>query len=480
MVDLLSSPILVTIILGSVGLAIPAIDAGRREKGRDRNKIYSAIAFGALILAISIIVFRVLTGEVLPAVAFSQEVVVDDLFGSFFAIALLIVSIMVTASSWNYYKGKSNPAAYYSLILLSSIGMVIIAYSTDLVMLLVAWELMSLPTYALAGFSKRDPISNEAAIKYFMFGALSSAIIVLAIGLVYGITGTTNIGDSISALANLDASLIPVGLLAVALFIAGFGFKMGLVPFHMWLPDAYEGSPTTIGALLAAGTKKAGFAAAIRVIVLGMFALGLEWSIVLAILAIITMTVGNFGALLQKSVPRIMAYSSMAQAGYIMIGLALAPYASSALDGSLFHIMNHAVMKSAGFIAVAAVATALAGYSLQQYTGLAKRMPITAIALSISLLALAGVPPLNGFWSKLVIFQSAIDSGTVIPWGPYLAIAGLLNSALSLGYYLWIIKKMYLDESADMSRVKEPKAILGVLVFAMIFIVGFGIWHAPL
>src|SRR5215217_6035067 len=261
MVDLLSSPILVTVILGSVGLAIPAIDAGRREKGRDRNKLYSVIAFGALVVAIAIIVFRVLTGEV----------VVDDMFGSFFAIAFLIVSIMVTASSWNYYKGRSNPAAYYSLLLLSSIGMVIIAYSTDLVMLLVAWELMSLPTYALAGFSKRDPISNEAAIKYFMFGALSSAIIVLAIGLVYGITGTTNIGDSIKALANLDPSLIPIGLLAVALFIAGFGFKMGLVPFHMWLPDAYEGSPTTIGALLAAGTKKAGFAAAIRVIAFGLF-----------------------------------------------------------------------------------------------------------------------------------------------------------------------------------------------------------------
>src|ERR671913_191151 len=480
MVDLLSSPILVTIILGAVGLAIPAIDAGRREKGRDRNKLYSAIAFGALIVAIAIIIFRVLTGEVLPAVAFSQEVVVDDMFGSFFAIALLIVSIIVTASSWNYYKGRSNPAAYYSLILLSSIGMVIIAYSTDLVMLLVAWELMSLPTYALAGFSKRDPISNEAAIKYFMFGALSSAIIVLAIGLVYGITGTTNIGDSISALANLDSSLIPIGLLAVALFIAGFGFKMGLVPFHMWLPDAYEGSPATIGALLAAGTKKAGFAAAIRVIVLGMFALNLDWTLTLAIVAVFTMTLGNLAALMQRSVPRILAYSSIAQAGYIMIGIALAPYSDQALPGSLFHIMNHAVMKSAGFIAVAAVATALAGYSLEKYRGLGRRMPITAIALSISLLALAGVPPLNGFWSKLVIFQSAIDSGTVIPWGPYLAIAGLLNSALSLGYYLWIIKKMYLDESADMSRVKEPKAILGVLVFAMIFIVGFGIWHAPL
>jgi NADH-quinone oxidoreductase subunit N len=480
MVDLFSTPILVTIILGVVGLAIPAIDAGRREKGADRNKVYSAIAFGALIVAMGIVVFRIFSGEVLPAVAFSQEVIVDDMFGSFFAIALLLVSVMVTASSWNYYKGKSNPAAYYSLILLSSIGMVIIAYSTDLVMLFVAWELMSLPTYALAGFTKRDPISNEAAIKYFMFGALSSALIVLAIGLVYGITGTTNIGDSIRAMTSLDASLVPVGLLAVALFIAGFGFKMGLVPFHMWLPDAYEGSPTTIGALLAAGTKKAGFAAALRVVVLGMFALNLDWTLTLAVVAVFTMTLGNLGALVQKSVPRILAYSSIAQAGYIMIGIALAPYSDQALTGSLFHIINHAVMKSAGFIAAAVVATALASYSLEKYRGLGKRMPITAIALSISLLALAGVPPLNGFWSKLVLFGAGINSGPLVEWGPWLAIAGVLNSALSLGYYAWIMRKMYMEEGPDMSRVKEPRAIVAVLVFAMVFMVGFGIWHAPL
>lgn len=480
MVELFSTPILVTIILGVVGLAIPAIDAGRREKGADRNKVYSAIAFGALIVAMGIVVFRIFSGEVLPAVAFSQEVLVDDMFGSFFAVALLLVSIMVTASSWNYYKGKSNPAAYYSLILLSSIGMVIIAYSTDLVMLLVAWELMSLPTYALAGFAKRDPISNEAAIKYFMFGALSTALIVLAIGLVYGITGTTNIGDSISAMASLDASLVPVGLLAVALFIAGFGFKMGLVPFHMWLPDAYEGSPTTIGALLAAGTKKAGFAAALRVIVLGMFALNLDWTLTLAVVAVFTMILGNLGALVQKSVPRILAYSSIAHAGYIMMGIALAPYSDQALTGSLFHIINHAVMKSAAFIAAAAVAVALVGYSLDKYRGLGRRMPITAIALSISLLALAGVPPLNGFWSKLVIFGAGINSGPLVEWGPWLAIAGVLNSALSLGYYAWIIRKMYMEEGPDMSRVKEPRAIVAVLVFAMVFMVGFGIWHAPL
>jgi F420H2 dehydrogenase subunit N len=465
--------------LGAVGLAIPVIDALKRERGSN-NKLYSGIAFGALIIVIGIIIFRVLSGEVMPAVAFSQGLLADDMFGSFFAISLLIVSIMVTASSWDYMKGRANPAAYYSLILLSSIGMVIIAYSTDLLMLLVAWELMSIPTYALAAFSKRDPISNEAAIKYFMFGALSSAILVFGIGLVYGITGTTNIGAAIQTMANLQADLIPIGLLAIAIFIAGFGFKMGIVPFHMWLPDAYEGSPTTIGALLAAGTKKAGFAAGLRVVVLGMFALNADWTITLAILAVFTMTLGNFGALIQKSVPRILAYSSIAQAGYILMGIALAPYSDQALTGSLFHILNHAVMKSAGFIAAAAVVVGLSSYSLESYKGLGRRMPITAIALTISLLALAGVPPLNGFWSKLVLFSAAINSGPIVAWGPYLAIAAVLNSALSLGYYAWIIRKMYMEDATDMSKIKEPIAIVAVLIFAIIFMVGFGIWHAPL
>src|SRR5687768_1885237 len=480
MVDILSTPILVTTILAAVGLGIPVLDALRKERGASNNKIYSMIAFGALILSIGIVIFRVLSGEVLPAVAFGNEVLTDDMFGSFFAVAFLIVSIVVTASSWTYMKGRANPAAYYSLILLSSIGMVLIGYSTDLVMLLVAWELMSIPTYALAAFAKRDPISNEAAIKYFMFGALSSAILVVAIGLVYGITGTTNIGQAIISMINVQQDLVPITLLALALFIAGFGFKMGLVPFHMWLPDAYEGAPTPIGALLAAGTKKAGFAAAIRVIVLAVFVLHLDWSMTLAIIAVFTMTLGNLGALVQKSVPRILAYSSIAQAGYIMIGLALAPYSDQALGGSLFHIINHAVMKSAAFIAVAAVAITLASYSIEKYRGLAKRMPLTAIALSISLLALAGVPPLNGFWSKLVLFNSAIVTGPDVWWGPYLAIAGVLNSALSLGYYAWIMRKMFMEDSPETSRVKEPRAISAALIFAMIFMVGFGIWHAPI
>ena len=480
MVDILSTPILVTAILAAVGLGIPVIDALRKERGANNNKIYSMIAFGALILSIGIVIFRVLSGEVLPAVAFGNEVLADDMLGSFFAIAFLIVSIVVAASSWTYMKGRANPAAYYSLLLLSSIGMVLIGYSTDLVMLLVAWELMSIPTYALAAFAKRDPISNEAAIKYFMFGALSSGILVFAIGLVYGITGSTNIGVVVTTFANLNPDLISVALLSIGLFIAGFGFKMGLVPFHMWLPDTYEGSPTTISALLAAGTKKAGFAAAIRVIILAMFALNTDWTLTLAILAVFTMTLGNLAAIMQKSVTRMLAYSSIAHAGYILIGMALAPYSQEALTGSLFHIFNHAVMKSIAFIAAACVAVVIAGYSLEKYRGLGRRMPITAICLSISLLALAGLPPLNGFWSKLVLFGAAIDSGPLVEWGPYLAIAGVLNSALSLAYYAWIMRKMYMEESPDMSRPKEPKSMVAVMIFGAIFMVGFGIWHAPI
>jgi len=480
MVDLFSTPSLVTIVLGSVALLIPIIDALNKEKG-SKNKVFSGISFGSLVLALIIVITRVISGETLPALSMaSNGVITDDVFGAFFSIAFLIVSLMVTASSWSYMKKKSNHAAYYSLILLSSIGMILIGYSTDFVMLLVSWELMSIPTYALAAFSKKDPVSNEASIKYFLFGALSTSIIILAMGIVYGITGTTNIYDSIVALAGLQSELMPFGLLAVGLFIAGFGFKMGLVPFHMWLPDTYSGSPTTVAALLAAGTKKAGFAAAIRVIIIGLVALNVQWSFVLAIIAIFTMTVGNLGALTQKSVPRMLAYSSISQAGYMLIGLAVALYSTQGIAASLFHILNHAVMISAAFIAAAAVIVVLSGYGIEKYKGLGYRMPITAIVMTISLLALAGIPPLNGFWSKLLLFGAAIDSGQQIWWGPYLAIAAILNSALSLGYYAWIIRKMYMEDGENRVRQKEPKSIVAVLLFALGFMVIFGIWYGPI
>ena len=477
MIDLTSTPIILTIILGSVGVILPVISIIRKERG---SSIYAGIAFGALIAAISFVAYQILSKHIMPAAIFSKNILVDDTFGSFFAIAMLIVSIMTTVGSFNYMRGKSNPAVYYSLILLASIGMVLIAYSTDLVMLFVAWELMSIPTYVLAGFMKKDPTSNEAAIKYFLFGALSSGIIIYGISIAYGLTGSTNIGDVISGFSKLGPDMMPLALLAVGMFIAGFGFKIGLVPFHMWLPDTYEGSPPTIAALLAAGTKKAGFAAALRVIIMGTIALNVDWTFALGIIAIITMTVGNLAAIMQKNLTRMLAYSSIGHAGYILIGLSIAPFSQIGIQASLFHILNHAVMKAAAFIAAAGIITTLAVSHIDKIRGLGKRMPITSLGLTVSLLALAGVPPLNGFWSKLMLFGSAISAGSIAPWAPYLAVAGVLNSALSLAYYGWIIRKMYFEEGESDKRVKEPKSIIAVMIFSIIFMVGIGVYPDPI
>jgi len=477
MIDLTSTPIIILAILGSVGVALPVISIALKE--RPSMISYGIATLIALFASIGYVLYQIALDHVAPAAIFSQDVLVDDAFGSLFAIAMLIVAIFTTVGSFSYMKNKANPSVYFSLILLSAIGMVLVAYATDLVMLFVAWELMSIPTYILVGFLKKDPISNEAAIKYFLFGALSSAIIIYGISLAYGITGSTNIGEVIQGFMVLDANLIPIGLLAVGMFIAGFGFKMGLVPFHMWLPDTYEGAPPTIATLLAAGTKKAGFAAALRVVVMGAVALSLDWTLALGIIAVMTMTVGNIAAVMQKNLARMLAYSSIGHAGYILIGLSIAPFSTLGLQGSMFHILNHAVMKGAAFIAVAGIVTALAVTHVDKLKGLARRMPITSLGLVISLLALAGVPPLSGFWSKLMLFGAAIDSGTVIWWGPWLAVAGVLNSALSLAYYGWIIRKMYFEGERE-KRIKEPKSIIVIMAFSIIFMVTIGVYPEPI
>jgi NADH-quinone oxidoreductase subunit N len=476
MLEITSTPLVIMAILGTVGVLIPIISIARKEQGS--NSFYAVIAFAALIVSIGYVGYQFINDNVAASALFSEDVLVDDAFGGFFAIAMLIVALFTTVGSFNYMRKHNSPAVYYSLILLATIGMVLVAYSTDLVMLFVAWELMSLPTYILVGFMKKNPSSNEAALKYFLFGALSSAIIVYGISIAYGLTGSTNIGEVIQGYSTLDPSFLPLALLSVGMFIAGFGFKMGLVPFHQWLPDTYEGAPPPIAALLAAGTKKVGFAAAIRIIVLGMVVLNLDWTLALGVLAVMTMTIGNIAAIMQKNLTRMLAYSSIAHAGYILIGLAVAPYSSLGLQGSLYHILNHAVMKGMAFIAIAGIVTTLAVTNLDKLQGLGRRMPITALALVISLFALAGVPPLAGFWSKLMLFGSALDAGSVVWWAPWLAIAGVLNSALSLAYYGWITRKMYFEGERE-KRVKEPKSIIAIMIFSMIFLIGFGVYPEP-
>lgn len=482
MLEITTTPLVIMAILAVVAVSLPLASMRRPNL----HQTYAAVSLTALIVSMGYVGYQFVSGMLEPGLVFGTDVLADDMFGGIFAIAMLLVTIFSVAGSASYMKNQRYPAVYYSLILLSAIGMVLVAYSTDLVMLFVAWELMSIPTYVLAGFMKKNPMSNEAALKYFLFGAMSSAIIIYGISLAYGLTGSTNIAEVISGMATLDDTMMPLAILAAGLFIAGFGFKMGLVPFHMWLPDAYEGAPQPITALLAAATKKAGFAAAIRVVIMGMAALHLDWALALGVIAVMTMTIGNVAAIMQKNLSRMLAYSSIGHAGYILIGLAVAPYTAAGLQGSIYHIFNHAVMKGAAFIAVSGVVAALAVTHIEKLKGLGRRMPITAMGITISFLALAGVPPLNGFWSKLVLFGAALDAG--VWWGPWLAIAGVLNSALSLAYYGWVIRKMYFEDTGiqvqdgqtgTIQRVREPRAVLGVMIFSILFMVGLGVYPDP-
>jgi NADH-quinone oxidoreductase subunit N len=241
----------------------------------------------------------------------------------------------------------------------------------------------------------------------------------------------------------------------------------------MWIPDAYEGAPITIGAFLAAGTKNGGFAALFRVFAVALIALRLDWSGTFAVIAILTMTLGNVAALMQKSFTRMLAYSSIAQAGYILIGLAAANWLGIA--GALFHVLNHGVMKTAAFIAAAAVYSKISTTSLDSYSGLRTRMPVTAFTLTISLFALAGVPPLSGFMSKLVLFTAAVDAKL---W--WLAMAGVLNSAFSMAYYGWVVKRMYFDEPLVVGRLSEPRSLLVVLITSSIIIIAIGLYPGPI
>ena len=472
MVDLLTLSI---VLLGASSLSIPLLQLTKR--GRTNLPGYIL----AIVIAAVLVMVGLYTLNPTPSQWFGS-LFASDRLGGVFALVTLGVTLMVTVASFGYERSIDGPV-YYSLLSFTALGMLVLSYSQDLLLLFVAWELMSLPTYVLAGFDKK-PRSNEAAVKYAVIGAMSSAIILYAISLAYGLTGSTQISAVVQHFETQPSTLTG---LAVLLFIAGFGFKMSIVPFHMWIPDAYEGAPTTISTLLAAATKKAGFIAAIRVVL----AISTVYVItqnplfttanVFAVLALLTMTVGNVAALTQKSMTRLLAYSSIAQAGYILIGFVPFAYAPGTLaanigmTGSIIQIVNHAIMKGVAFLAAALVIRQLRRGDLDGYNGLAKRMPLTAFTFAVAFLALAGVPPLNGFWGKLFLFLSVAN-------GPFtwLAVAGILNSAFSLGYYAWVIKRMYIDDTPQEGRVEEPFWFVLVFAVAVGLIIGTGLFPQPL
>ena len=442
----------------------------RRGKSPIGIGAYAGLA-GIVIALVSTIWLGFNSGS--PGVSFGGFQV--DLFTYFFAGVLLLVSLFVAISSFDFMKRDPNTAPYFGLLLLSTLGMIVLAASMDLILLYVGWELMSVPTYALTAIRKNDPNSNEAAMKFFVLSALSSALIVYAISLTFGVTGSTNLQAIASSLGTITPDSRSFALIAIVLFVAGFGVKMAVVPFHMWIPDAFEGAPTTVSALLASGAKMAAFAAAFRVFIVGFSTINVDWYSTFAIVAIATMTLGNVAALMQKSFTRLLAYSSIAQAGYVLIALAT-PFTVTrepvGLAGGLFHVLNYSIVKTGAFVAAAAVATRLPVNTLDSFIGLGRRMPQTAFNIMIFFLALAGVPPLNGFFSKVMIFTGAVYSP--FSWGGYLAVAALINSGFSMSYYGWIIKRMYFDDPGDSSKIPEPKAYTSVMwiATALVFIIG--------
>src|SRR6267143_1545309 len=475
MIDLLT---IAVAILAASALLLPLLQL---TKGRNVNIPGYALA---VVLGVSIVLIGAFTLNP-SSVSWAGTLLSPDQLGGVFALVTVGVTLAVTLASFDFDKALGTPV-FYSLLAFTALGMVLLAYSQDLLILFVAWELMSLPTYALAGFDKKLR-SNEASVKYAIIGAMSSAIILYAISLAYGLTGSTQISVVAGYLARYSGQS-PLAGVATLLFVAGFGFKMSIVPFHMWIPDAYEGAPTTVSTLLAAATKKAGFIAAIRVLLavttLYVITQNPMFTIanVLAVLALLTMTLGNVAALTQKSMTRLLAYSSIAQAGYILIGFVIYSYgqgnaafaqqAQLGMTGALFHIINHSVMKGAAFLGAGLVILKLGSGSVAAFDGLGRRMPVTAFAMAISLLALAGVPPLSGFWSKLLLFTSVLN-------GPYawLAVAGVLNTALSMGYYGWLIKRIYFDETDGVATpVQEPFSFVVILGVLVALIVALGVF----
>ncbi len=459
-------------LLGGFAITTPIVDyLSLRFLKRLLSPYWAMLS---ILLALGVSVYAAVTGSYSTNLT---QLYRGDAFAVFFTIVFLIVGLLVNIASLQYMKENPNRDTYYLLLLTSLAGMSLIAFATDLLALFIAWELMSIPTYVLTGLVKDDPLSNEASLKFFIMGIISSAFILYGISLIFGIFHTTSLYTIYTFLAThagtLDLASKAILLLASTVLIAGFGLKMAIVPFHMWIPDTYEGAPTTISALLSSASKKAGFAAGLRVLFIAVSVVQVDWAVAFAVLAVLTMTLGNIAALTQRNIKRLLAYSSIAQAGYILIGFSVPAFVggvpSTALTGALLHILNHAVMTTAAFIAAAAVFYKLHTVNLEDYVGLGKRMPLTAFALTISLLALAGVPPLNGFWSKLYLFLGAVQGGL-----PALALIGFLNSAFSLAYYAWIIKRMYLD-SGEEGRVEEPRAFTSTLLISTILIIGIGL-----
>ncbi|MCC7162647.1 MAG: NADH-quinone oxidoreductase subunit N [Anaerolineae bacterium] len=403
------------------------------------------------------------------ATAFNESITTGPLAVGVCLVVLMAAFITVLLSI-DYLNARNlDSGEYLALLLGATSGMLLMALANDLIVIFLGLELFSLPLYVLCAFWRTNNLSLEAGIKYFLLGSFSSAFFLYGIALIYGATASTNL-SAIATTAN--AATNPLFIMGVALLLVGFGFKVGLVPFQWWMPDVYEGAPTPITGFMSVATKAAAFAALFRTFLVAIPPGTLDWQFVMALLAVVTMTVGNIAALTQTNIKRMLAYSSIAHAGYILIALVAGGEAGA--EAALFYLAAYAVMNLAAFGAVLALGHGeRERLTMSELAGAAQVKPWAAAALAISLLSLSGFPPFAGFVAKFFVFGTAVNSGYT-----WLAVVGALNSLVSVYYYLGPVIRMYMSPPAEdwkqeaVSRI--PAALAFAVIVAVVLTVGMG------
>ncbi|NTW04737.1 MAG: NADH-quinone oxidoreductase subunit N [Peptococcaceae bacterium] len=394
-----------------------------------------------------------------------------DQFSQFFKVIFLTAAILVVFGSMAYVdKHLGGQAEYYSILVFSTLGMMVMASANDFITMYLGLELMTISFIVLVCFRRNDSESLEAGMKYVLLAGISSAVLLYGLSLIYGIAGTVLVVE-VGMILAVQQSL-PLLLVGVVMLVAGLGFKIAAVPFHMWAPDVYQGAPTPITSFLAVGSKMASFAILIRIFVLGMFGVSLSWGILMAILAGVTIIIGNLVAIPQTNIKRLMAYSGIAQAGYILVGMVTASQAG--VKAIMFY----------GFIyifAVVGVFTAISYYynltgsdEIKDYAGLSQRSPLMAATMVVSMLTMAGIPPFAGFVGKFYLFMTVVENYL------WLAIIGLIMSMVSVYYYLMVVLVMYRDRPQDSSPIVVSLPVRMTLIFTMLVSVVLGVYPGPL
>jgi NADH-quinone oxidoreductase subunit N len=463
------------VVLVVTGLLVLLLDLFLTDEGRAWNAWASLIGLG--LAAGSVVVMQWnRSGTTLAGMA------VLDGFGLAFELLLLGIAALAILFSVSYLPQQNiNRGEYYVLMLFVTAGGMVMATSNDLITIFLGLELLSLSLYVLSAFNRAKPVSGEAGMKYLLLGGFASAFLLYGIALTFGATGTTNL----SAIAAFFSQHKIVGnalpLIGLGLLIVGFGFKIAAAPFHAWVPDVYEGAPTSVTAFMSSTAKVAGFAALIRVLFVAFPAptLLLGWANALALLAILTMTIGNVAALLQTNIKRLLAYSGIAHAGYILVALASGTPSALAgsnvqvtgVDAAIFYLFAYTFMNLGAWMVVLALGrSGEERLDVEDFAGLSTRRPLLALAMTLFLLSLAGIPPTAGLMGKWLVFSAAVEQN-LIP----LAIIGVLNSAISLAYYLRVVTIMYTRPPASESAggpLGRPLALGIVIAAAGVLVLG--------